>query len=326
MTNILVTGGAGFIGSVVVDELIRNDYGVVVLDNLARGHRFAVNKYAKFINVDITNKEILYYAFKDNNVNAVIHLAAETVVEKSMTDPKAYFKNNIVGGLNLLDTMLLFGVRKIIFSSSATVYGYSDSKPLKETTRLKPISAYGESKLMFEKILKWYWVAYGLKYISFRYFNVAGATELRGQDHTPETSIVPCILKAVLNNQPVNLYGTDYPTKDGTCVRDYLHVSDIAKAHVLALDKIDSCPYHVFNLSSVGGYSVIDVINSACRVVNKDLEIKVCPRREGDSAILIADSSLARKELGWNPEYTSMDDIIKTAWEWQKKYPNGYEK
>ena len=320
--NILLTGIGGYIGSIVTDELIAQGHKVIGIDNFSKGHKQAINKNVKYYNYGLNDN--LNSLFR-NHFDAVIHLAAKTNVSESMTNPNDYFQNNVIGGLNLLNYMREFGVNKIIFSSSASVYGYAGDNPLKETAELNPINPYGESKSMFERILEWYGKAYGIKYISFRYFNVAGATELRGQDQKPETMLIPCIFKAIQDNELIKVYGMDYPTKDGTCVRDYVHVSDVAKAHILALDKIEEFSHNTYNLSSVAGFSNLDVINSVSRVIGRHLKLQEFPHREGDPPILIADSNLARKELGWNPEYTNIDSIVRSAWEWHWKFPQGYE-
>jgi UDP-glucose 4-epimerase len=323
--NVLVTGSNGYIGSVVTDELISKGHKVVALDNLSRGHKEALNKNARFIHADIGNEYYYENIFPSYQIDAVVHLAAVTSPELSMTNPSIYFKENVVSGIKLLDAMNKFNVKKIIFSSSATVYGQTGDRKVLETDELKPISAYGESKLMFEKILGWYKSAYGIDYVSFRYFNVAGATELRGQDHKPEFTLIPRILQAVLKGNPINIYGIDYPTKDGTCIRDYVHVSDIAQAHILALEKIEKVSGLAFNLSSVQGFSVLDVVRCAREVIGTVIKINNCPRRKGDPAILLADSTLARMKLGWQPKYTELKDLVKSAWDWQVKHPNGYK-
>lgn len=324
--NILCTGACGYVGSVVVDELISKGHKVVALDNLSRGHKEALNKEARFINADIGNEYYYESIFPSYQIDAVVHLAAVTSPELSMTNPSIYFKENVVSGIKLLDAMNKFNVKRIIFSSSATVYGQTGDRKVLETDELKPISSYGESKLMFEKVLRWYKSAYGIDYVAFRYFNVAGATNLRGQDHKPEFTLVPSILQAVIKGNPINIYGIDYPTRDGTCIRDYVHVADIAQAHILALEKIDKVSGMAFNLSSVQGFSVLDVVRCAREVIGTIIPINNCPRRKGDPAILLADSTLARTKLGWQPKYTELKDLVKSAWDWQVKHPNGYGK
>jgi len=327
--NVLVTGGAGYVGSIITDELIAKGHKVTVLDNLSRGHKESINKEAKFLLGDIGDNYWLDRALEScesYDIDAVVHLAGETSPTLSMTDPSAYFNANVINGIKLLDYMVHYNVKKMIFSSSATVYGETGNRPCVENDELKPINAYGESKLMFEKILRWYKSAYGLDYVAFRYFNVAGATELRGQDHKPEYTLIPCILQAVMKGEPINIYGNDYPTRDGTCVRDYVHVYDIAQAHILALEHMDKVSGLSFNLSSVKGFSVLDVIKCAREVIGTVIPANICPRRSGDPAVLLADSTLARMKLGWQPKYTELKDLVQSAWAWQIKHPHGYAK
>lgn len=323
--SVLVTGGAGYVGSVVAETLLKSGYEVIVLDNLQQGHREAVPHDARFIVGDIGDEDLLEAVFRRNRIEAVMHMAAETVVEYSMTDPRRYFHNNIIGGITLLDAMLKHGTNKIIFSSSASVYGEPHHVPIPEDHPKKPVNSYGETKFMFEKTLKWYGRAYGLKYISFRYFNAAGASDERGEDHEPETHLIPNILKAALmRDRPVEVYGTDYATKDGSCVRDYVHVGDIARAHMLGLQKIDSFSGHAYNLGNGDGYSVMQVIAAVAKVTGAKLFLKFRPRRTGDPAVLVASSEKARAELGWKPQNTDIHSIIESAWAWTKMHPTGY--
>lgn len=323
--NILVTGGAGYLGSIVTEKLREQSYEVVVLDNLQQGHIEAVPEGTSFFLGDICDAETLDGLFRRFKIDAVMHMAAETVVEYSVTNPKRHFETNVVGGISLLDAMLKHDVRKLVFSSSAAVYGEPRSIPIEENHPKEPINAYGESKLIIEHILDWYAKAYGLKYISLRYFNAAGATELRGEQHHPETHLIPNVLEVALRgSSPVTVFGTDYPTEDGTCVRDYVHVADIAQAHVLALQGIDVLAGRVYNLGNSHGYSVMDIIEATKRVVKRDIPVNVCPRRSGDPAVLLASSTRARCELGWKPEFAEIDAIVESAWRWLKKHPNGY--
>lgn len=322
--NVLVTGGAGYVGSIVTEELLREPHKVIVLDNLQQGHKGAVLPEAEFVLADICDKA-LEDIFTRSKIDAVMHMAAETVVEYSITDPKRYFQNNIVGGLNLLDTMLKHNVTRFIFSSTAAVYGDPESTPITEDHPVKPVNSYGESKLMFERILAWYARAYGLMYIYFRYFNAAGASQAIGEDHRPETHLIPNVLKAALNSDnPVPVFGTDYPTKDGTCIRDYIHVVDIARAHILALEKLDKLSGRVYNLGNGEGYSVLEVIEAARKVTGINISTEVHPKRVGDPAVLVASSSRAKSELGWEPRYPELKSIIEDAWNWMSKYPTGY--
>lgn len=324
--NVLVTGGAGYVGSIVSEELLKEDYTVIVLDNLKQGHKKAVLPKAKFVLADILDAQALEDVFRRFKVDAVMHMAAETVIEYSMTDPKRYFQNNVVGGINLLNTMLKHDVLKFVFSSSAAVYGEPQSIPIDEDHLKVPMNSYGESKLMFECILSWYGKAYGLKHTSLRYFNAAGASDTLGEDHNPETHLIPNVLKAALNNdKPVSIFGTDYPTKDGSCIRDYIHVIDIAQAHILALEKLENLSSKIYNLGNGEGYSVLEVVNMAKKVTNIDIPVRISSRRSGDPAILVASADKAKTELGWSPKFKEIESIIESTWRWMKKHPNGYK-
>jgi UDP-glucose 4-epimerase len=339
--NILVTGGVGYVGSIVTEELLNKGYRVIILDNLQQGHKEAILPEAEFVLADICEAQALDDVFHRFEIDAVMHMAAETVVEYSMTDPKRYFHNNIVGGIELLDAMLKHKVYKFVFSSSAAVYGDPESIPIEEDHRKLPVNSYGESKLMFEHILEWYGKAYGLKHISLRYFNAAGATKLLGEDHHPETHLIPNVLKAALPQPPisspqpqelgtrgsgfVSIFGTDYPTKDGSCIRDYVHVIDIAQAHILALEKIEQLSGKAYNLGNGEGYSVLEVVEAARKVTHAEIPVKISPRRAGDPAVLVASSRRAKEELGWRSKFPELEAIIESAWEWMKKHPEGYE-
>jgi len=323
--NILVTGGAGYVGSIVAEELLNKGYRVIIVDNLQQGHKEAVLHEAELVTADICDTEALGRVFHRYQIDAVMHMAAETVVEYSMTDPKRYFHNNIVGGIGLLDAMLKHKVYKLIFSSSAAVYGDPQSIPVEEDHPKLPVNSYGESKLMFERILEWYGKAYGLKHISLRYFNAAGASEFLGEDHHPETHLIPNVLKAALSkNSPVSIFGTDYPTKDGSCIRDYVHVVDIAQAHVLALENLEKMNDRAYNLGSGEGYSVLEVVEVARKVTDLEIPVKISARRRGDPAILVASATRAKSELGWEPKFPQLEPIIESAWSWMKRHPEGY--
>lgn len=322
--NILITGGAGYIGSIITEELIKKKHKVVVLDNLQQGHKEAVHLKAIFIKGKCGNKNLLNAIFKKYKIESVIHLAAESTIGASMTNPQKYFHNNIIEGLSLLDAMLTANIKKMVFSSTAAIYGEPKEIPIQENHPLNPVNTYGESKLIFEKILDWYSRAYGIKYVSFRYFNAAGASENYGEDHRPESHLIPLVLQAALNKKPLKIFGTDYPTPDGSCIRDYIHIIDLAQAHILALEKIDGLKEKIFNLGNEKGYSVLEVINTAKKIIGIDIPTVISDRRSGDTAVLVASSSLARKKLGWKPVYPVLETIIKSAWEWQKKYPEGY--
>ena len=323
--NILVTGGAGYVGSIVAEELLRTGNRVIILDNLQQGHEGAVPPGAEFISADICNAQALDAAFQHARIDAVMHMAAETVVEYSMTDPRRYFHNNIVGGMELLDAMLKREAYKLIFSSSAAVYGDPQRIPVDEDHPKLPVNSYGESKLMFERILEWYGKAYGLKHISLRYFNAAGASESLGEDHRPETHLIPNVLKAASSkNSSVPIFGTDYPTRDGSCIRDYVHVVDIAQAHVLALENLEKRHARAYNLGSGEGYSVLEVVEAAGQVTGLEIPVRISPRRPGDPAVLVASSGRAKSELGWKPRFPELGAIIESAWSWMKRHRQGY--
>jgi UDP-glucose 4-epimerase len=322
--RVLVTGGAGYVGSAVSSELLRAGHEVTVLDNLQQGHEQAVPRGAQFVRGDICRPAALGRLFRQFCVDAVMHMAAETVVEYSTTDPKRYFQTNVTGGTNLLNVMLKHDIHRLVFSSTAAVYGEPQTIPIPEEHPKSPINAYGLSKLMFEQILDWYGRAYGLKHVSFRYFNAAGAAEGLGEDHLPETHLIPNVLKAALEKKAVSVFGTDYPTADGSCVRDYVHVVDIARAHVLALERMDLLSGRVYNLGNQQGYSVKEVIHTAEEVTGIKIRVQAGPRRSGDPAVLVASSSLAGSELGWRPQYPSLKSIISGAWDWTSTHPQGY--
>jgi len=324
--NILVTGGAGYIGSVLTEELVRQGHRVIVLDNLKEGHRAAVVSEAIFIQADLSDREPLQDVFRHHRVEAVMHLAADTSVEYSMAEPGRFFWNNVACGINLLECMLMGGVKKLVFSSSAAVYGQPKEVPITEAAPFSPINAYGESKAIFERILHWYGQAYGFRSVSLRYFNVAGASKRFGEDHHPETKLIPNIIKVALGQQEhIPIFGTDYDTQDGTCVRDYIHVLDIARAHILALNCLEgNAGSKAYNLGNGEGHSVIEVIEAARRVTGATIPVKVNPRRPGDPAKLVASSKLAEVEIGWKPEYPELESIIESAWQWQKEHPHGY--
>lgn len=325
--KVLVTGGAGYIGSVVVEELINRGYEVVVVDNLQQGHLEAVSPKVRVVVGDFAQSEVLDHVFRKPGIDTVIHLAADSEVGLSMKDPGRCFHNNVSGGINLLQAMRRHEVLNIVFSSSAAVYGEPTSMPITEECPKIPVNAYGESKLMFEHILSWYGKAYGIKHISLRYFNAAGAVNNAGEHHSPETHLIPNVLKAAMDGgAPITVFGTDYPTKDGSCVRDYIHVSDIARAHILALGKIDELSGEGYNLGSTTGYSVLEVIDVARRVTGKSIPVTLSKRREGDPPVLIASSGRAKKELGWEPKSSSIEEIIGSAWSFVKAHPHGYRR
>ena len=405
--SILVTGGAGYIGSVIVEQLLKQNEEVVVLDNLTQGHRRAISDEALFIEGDIGDRELVEDVLDKHEVEAVIHMAAETVVERSMTDPKGFFRENVVKGISLLDAMLEHNVGKLIFSSSAAVYGEPQEGLITEDHRKEPLNAYGESKYMFERVLAWYHRAYGLKYIALRYFNAAGASERFGEDHDPESHLIPLVLRRALAEQGsggdrknyelriengewksarrgrarkaedlggngtgetgrimngelriengkeqedgedgkqrggagemggkeneigqidlLRIFGNDYSTRDGTCVRDYIHVVDLAQAHILALKSLNQHSGARYNLGNGEGFTVLEVIGTAKRVTGVGIPYEFAPRRSGDPAVLVASPERAKRELGWEPKFTELEAIVESAWRWHKSHPEGYE-
>jgi UDP-glucose 4-epimerase len=322
--NILVTGGAGYIGSVVVEETLRAGHKTVVYDNLVKGHREMVAEDAVFVEGDLVDREKLVRVFREHDIAAVIHMAAYSLVGESVSEPAKYYQNNVVAGLTLLDAMRDCNVKKIVFSSTAATYGEPEKQPIEESDRTAPTNPYGDSKLAFEHALKAYDRAYGIKYVSLRYFNAAGASERCGEIHDPETHLIPIVLQVAAGQRDlVEIYGDDYPTRDGTCVRDYIHVIDLARAHVKALEILDERSA-IFNLGCGGdGYTVKEVVDCARDVTGREIAVRTAPRRPGDPAVLIASSDRIRKELGWQPEYQDLRVIIETAWKWMRSRENG---
>lgn len=327
---ILVCGGAGYIGSHAVRQLIDKDEEVIIVDNLETGHRDAVHPKAKFYNVDIRNEEELDKVFLENKIDEVIHFAANSLVGESMTNPLKYFNNNVHGTEILLKTMIKHNVKKIVFSSTAATYGEPKNIPILESDETNPTNAYGETKLCMEKMMKWADKAHGVKYISLRYFNVAGAhiSGEIGEDHNPETHLIPLILQVPLGKREfISIFGDDYDTHDGTCIRDYIHVTDLADAHILAVQKLrEGSDSNIYNLGSGNGFTVKEMIEAARKVTGHEIPAKVCERRAGDPAKLVASSIKAREELGWQPKFENVEAMISSAWNWQKNHPNGFEK
>jgi UDP-glucose 4-epimerase len=323
---ILVTGGAGYIGSHVVKELIHQGHQPIVYDNLQTGHREAV-KEAILIEGDLADEERLKETFHSYPIDAVMHFAADCLVGESMKDPLKYFNNNVKNSLKLLDIIEDYGIKKFVFSSSAAVYGEPKDIPIREDHPCIPTNPYGETKWIFEKVLQEFHDLGKLSYISLRYFNAAGADpeiEL-GEDHSPETHLIPIVLSAALNGNSVPIYGNDYDTPDGTCIRDYIHVADLAQAHLLALYQLEKWGIsEIYNLGNGNGYSVKEVIYTASRVTGKKIASIGSPRRPGDPARLVASSEKIKKELGWFPKHPDLETIIETAWKWHQKHPNGY--
>ncbi len=325
--NILVTGGAGYIGSVTTVQLIEKGHNVVVYDSLVKGHRKAVHQEAIFVKGDIADKSKIKEVLIKNKIGAVMHFAAFIEAGESMKKPEIYFGNNTINTLGVLESMLLCGVKKFVFSSTAAVYGEPKSIPITEDANLTPTNAYGASKLIVENVLSWYHKIHKFSYASLRYFNACGATEKLGEDHSPETHLIPRALQAVMGKGPkLQLFGVNYPTDDGTCIRDYIHVSDLAEVHLLALDSLKGTEEKklIYNLGSQNGFSNRKVIEAVGRVVGSKVPYEEAPRREGDPAVLIASSEKIKKELGWQAKYTDIEEIIETAYKWHLKHPNGY--
>lgn len=326
---ILVLGGAGYIGSHAVDQLVNKGYEVVVVDSLFTGHKAAVHEKAKFYEGDIRDKEFLNNVFEQESIDGVMHFAAFSLVGESVEKPLMYFNNNVYGMQVLLEVMKDHDVKHIVFSSTAATYGEPEVVPISEDMPTNPKNPYGESKLMMEKMMKWCDNAYGMKYVALRYFNVAGAKADAsiGEDHDPETHLVPIILQVALGQRDsLKIFGDDYATPDGTCIRDYVQVEDLIAAHILALEYLKAGnPSDAFNLGSNDGYSVKEMLEAARAVTGKEIPAEVVPRRAGDPAQLIAASEKARSILGWEPAYTDIKDIIRTAWNWHVSHPHGYE-
>ncbi len=320
--NLFVTGGAGYIGSVFVEEACNAGHQVTVLDNLTEGHRSAVDARARFVFGDLSERDRLAEAVREAGAEAVIHFAASALVGESMTNPSKYFRNNVANGVNLLDAAVGAGVKKFVFSSTCATYGPPDRVPMDESLPQRPINPYGESKLMFEQVLKWYRELHGLDFVAFRYFNAAGASGQFGEHHRIETHLIPNVLKVALGQRDqVDILGTDYPTPDGTCIRDYIHIADLAQAHLLALAPGQT---GFFNLGNGEGFSVRDVIATCERVSGRKIPAVEKPRRAGDPPRLIAGAGKALEQLGWKPRFARIEDIVSTAWQWHLKHPDGY--
>ena len=320
--NVFVTGGAGYIGSVCVEELCNAGHSVTVLDNLSEGHRSAVDPRATFVQADLADRDTVFSAVRKSGAGAVIHFAAHALVGESMTDPSKYFRNNVSNAINLADAAVAAGVKKFVFSSTCATYGPPDRVPMDETLPQRPINPYGESKLMFEKVLLWYRQIHALDFVAFRYFNAAGASAQFGEHHRIESHLIPNVLFVAQGRKThVELYGTDYPTPDGTCIRDYIHIADLAQAHILALQPGKS---GFFNLGNGSGFSVRDVIATCEKVTGTKIPVVEKARRPGDPARLVAAADKAIHELGWKPNFPQLEQIVATAWAWHQKHPTGY--
>ncbi len=323
----LVTGGAGYIGSHTALELLEENAQVIIVDNLQKGHRGAI-RGGKFCQGDLRDEAFLDKVFSENSIDEVVHFAADSLVGESVIDPLKYYQNNMVSTLCLLSKMKDFGVKRLVFSSTAATYGEPENNPILETDRTFPTNPYGETKLSVEKALKWADRAYGIKYISLRYFNAAGAhiSGTIGEDHRPESHLIPIVLQAALGQRDgIQIFGDDYDTPDGSCIRDYIHVTDLAAAHILALRSLrDGNDSNIYNLGSGKGFSVKEVIDAARKVTGIDIKATTVPRRPGDPAVLVASSDRIRNELNWIPKYDDLCKIIDTAWNWHRSHPKGF--
>lgn len=324
---ILVTGGAGYIGSHTVADLLERGEEVVVIDNLLTGHREALLGGTLYEG-DLRDKELLARIFAENDITAVIHFAASSLVGESMQNPFKYYDNNVYGAMCLLDAMQQAGVKKIVFSSTAATYGEPEKVPIEESDRTEPANVYGETKLMMERMMNWFDKVHGIRYVALRYFNAAGAhtSGKIGEDHRPESHLIPLVLQTALGQREfISVFGEDYPTEDGTCVRDYIHVSDLADAHIKSVEYLNNDgASNVFNLGNGQGFSVKQVIETAVKVTGRDIPVKFEARRNGDPAVLVASSEKARSVLGWKPSYNQLEDIISGAWQWHESHPQGY--
>jgi UDP-glucose 4-epimerase len=322
--NLLVTGGAGYIGSATTAELIAAGHTVSVLDNLSHGHRGAVPPDAAFIHADIGDRAALAGVFASSKFDAVLHFAALIEAGESMKDPGLFFRSNVAYSNNVVEAAVRSGCLKVVLSSTAAVFATSDA-PLREDSPIDPANVYGETKLMIETMLRWYARVHGLRYAVLRYFNAAGAAPGRGEAHQPESHLIPRVLQVALGRAAsAAIFGTDYPTPDGTCIRDYIHVVDLAQAHVLALEALDAHPALIYNLGSGQGYSVREVIETARSVTGRPIPVVEHPRRPGDAPRLVASPEKIRRELGWTPRYPSLEAIVASAWTWHQSHPDGY--
>ena len=321
--HVFIAGGAGYIGSCTTEYLLDHGHQVTVFDALLNGHRDAVDPRAKFVKGNLADLDAIEAAVEAARPDGIIHFAAFIEVGESMQRPLKYFRNNVANAINLVQAAVDNSVRKVVFSSTAAVYGITEKFPINEQFPHNPINPYGESKLMVEKILDWQFRRCGLKYTALRYFNASGATKLHGEDHHPETHLIPLVIQAATGERDdIKIYGTDYPTPDGTCIRDYIHVLDLAQAHLLALES-DFCG--ALNLGTGGGHSVREVIAAVRKCCGHDFKVTEAPRRDGDPARLIADSSEAKRVLGWKPQFQDIDAIVRSAWEWKMAHPTGYK-
>lgn len=322
--RVLVTGGGGYIGSVIVEELVRAGHEPVVYDSFVRGHRAAVSEGVPLVEGDVNDTESVAGALREYDVEAVVHMAALIEVAESVANPERFFANNVGGSISVVNAMVAHGVKRLVFSSTAALYGDPERLPITEDEPTKPTNPYGETKLAVERMLGWVGPAHGMTCTSLRYFNAAGATERNGEDHGPESHLIPLVMRAALEGRPVSLFGTDYPTPDGTTVRDYIHVVDLAQAHTLALGRSEP-GMRVYNVGNGAGYSVRQIIETVREVTDMSLEVRELPRRVGDQIATVASSERIRAELGWTPNYADLRSMIESAWLWRRRHPNGYE-
>lgn len=324
--NIFITGGAGYIGSATAEALINAGHTVTVYDSLVTGHREAVPSGAKFVHASLDDSHALAEALTSTKYDAVMHFAAFIEAGESMKDPGRFFRNNFTNSLALMETAVKTGVKRFVFSSTAAVY-QSSEEPLTEESPLGPTNVYGHTKLMTEQVLEWYRSIHGLHFAALRYFNACGALPGRGEAHQPESHLIPRVLQIALGQaESASIFGTDYPTPDGTCIRDYIHIADLVSAHTLALEALEKRDRMIYNVGSGNGFSVKEVIETARKVTGHAIPVVEHPRRPGDSARLVATPGKLKKELGWEPKHTNMQDILSSAWEWHKSHPHGYEK
>ena len=323
--KVIVTGGAGYIGATTVYSLLESGHDVVVFDNLSKGHARAVPESVQLIQGDVADHVKLEVALREHRPEAVLHFAAWIEAGESMLIPAKYFRNNSANTLTLLETMLGAGINKLILSSTAALYGEAKRIPIQEDDPLEPTNAYGESKLLVERMLAWFHRIHGLRYASLRYFNAAGSNGHSGELHEPESHLIPLVLQAATGKrEQISIFGTDYPTADGTCIRDYIHVSDLADAHVLALEALDQHERLIYNLGNGTGFSVRQVIDAARKVTGRPIKSVEAARRPGDPAVLVASSEKIRRELHWKPKHPNLEEIVSSAWEWSQTHPDGY--
>jgi UDP-glucose 4-epimerase len=324
--RVLVTGGAGYVGGVSVDAIVAAGHDVVVLDDLTTGHRAMVSPQATLVQGTYADEETVRRLLTEHRIDAILHCAARSLVGESVKDPAKYYRDNVAGGVALLEAARAAGVGRLVFSSTAAVYGIPDRTPILEDDPLRPINTYGETKRTFEGALRWYGAAYGFRSVVLRYFNVAGATARLGEVHRPETHLIPNVLAAADGGQPLTLFGDDYPTPDGTPIRDYIHVEDLADAHLAGLEVTEHGPSTpvICNLGTATGFSVLDVLATATRVTGREIPHAIGPRREGDPPVLVASNERARDVLGWTPRRSTLDEMIGSAWAWRRAHPGGY--